>query len=668
MASIKDTDLALKILNEYNGVNPYILILKRDFFVTKLKKELNDFEIEYIIKNHNKQPISVNKITKLADWYGLKKKEEWNTDFIPEKIKIITLYGETKTHYHCQVQYRQSVNPVGCFLPKKAVLKNFLLEDYHNLYVDFDRYDKLSTAKNPNRKLKPHQKEAVQFLLSRKKCVLADDQGYGKTTELIVAAIEGNFDSIVIICPASIKSTWKDELLWYIPERDITIVEGIQGKNKNDLEKYLGYTIGKSGKKVAELQAEAKERGKWVDNRFMIVNYDILDEFYQIPKGRSIKSIEEAYNNSPLLQYIKNKKTLIIVDEAHKLSNNGSIRYKVIKDLIKRGNPDSIYAATGTLITNNPKNFFYVLDLLEDPITDDYQYYLDRYCAAFKVPAKGEKDRWTGYFLRKKKKTNVNELTFNEQQELKQYIKDNARMITVANGESNLEELRDRTQHIYLRRVKEDLKGMVNKTIHEIYYDLTPTQQKEYDKLWDEYETAQKEDNPDKELKKELIEGGIYRRYLSNQMVPNTIKLVDELLKTGEKVIIACCFDEELYTLQEYYGAKCVVYNGKLNSKQKDFNKNEFINNPEIKVFIANITAAGVGLTLTVSTKMVFSSFQYTYSDNLQMEDRIHRINQTKDVDIYYQIFNNTQYQRVWDIVLKKQMITNAVIKTEKEK
>ena len=50
------------------------------------------------------------------------------------------------------------------------------------------------------------------------------------------------------------------------------------------------------------------------------------------------------------------------------------------------------------------------------------------------------------------------------------------------------------------------------------------------------------------------------------------------------------------------------------------------------------------------------------------MEDRIHRINQTKDVDIYYQIFNNTQYQRVWDIVLRKQMITNAVIKTEKEK
>lgn len=667
MASIKDTDLALKILNEYNGVNPYILILKRDFFVTKLKKELNDFEIEYIIKNHNKQPISVNKITKLADWYGLKKKEEWNTDFIPEKIKVITLYGETKTHYHCQVQYRQSVNPVGCFLPKKAVLKNFLLEDYHNLYVDFDRYDKLSMSKNPNRKLKPHQKEAVQFLLSRKKCVLADDMGYGKTTELIVAAIEGNFDSVLIICPASIKSTWKNELLWYVPERDITIIEGINGKNKKDLEKYLGYKTD-SNKTISQLQQEAKERGKWMDNRFVIVNYDILDEFYKIPKGRAKAAVEEAFNNSPMLHHIKDKKTLIIIDEAHRLSNNTAIKYKVIKDLIKRGEPHSIYAATGTPITNNPRNFFYVLDLLDDPITDDYQYYLDRYCNAFKVPAKGEKERWTGYFLNRKKKKSVNELTFNEQQELKQYIRDNARMINVANGESNLEELRDRTQHIYLRRVKEDLKGMVSKTIHEIYYDLTPSQQAEYNKLWEEYENAQREDNPDKELNKELIEGGIYRRYLSNQMVPNTIKLAEKLLSEGKKVVIGTCYDEELYTLQKYFGDKCVIYNGKMNSKQKDAAQKAFIDDPNVTIFLGQLFAAGVGLTLVVSNCVIFNNIDYVPSTCQQFEDRVYRIGQTKDVDIYYQFFNNTQYERIWRLVLKKDLAINSVIKKEGDK
>lgn len=668
MASLKDTNNAIKILSSYDGKNPYILKVKRDFFVLKDSSVMNDFQVEYILKNYNFEPKQINKIIKIADWFGIKKQEEWGTEFTPQKVKVITLLGETKSTYHCYIQYRQSVSPIMAFLPKKAILGNFLIEDYHNIEVDFERYDRLSSSKNPNRKIKEHQKEAVQFLLSRKKCVLADDQGLGKSLELSVAAIEGNFDSVVIICPASLKTNWRDELMWYVPERDISIVEGINGKTKSDLETYLGYKVGYSNKTITELTEEARERGKWVDNRFVIVNYDILDELYVIPKNKTKSGIEEAYNNSPLLKYIKDKKSLIIIDEAHRLSNNTSIRYKVIKDLIRRGNPHSIYAATGTPITNNPRNFFYVLDLLGDPITDDYQYYLERYCNSFKVPAKGEKDRWTGYFLKNKKKSNVQQLTLNEQTELKEYIKNHARMITVANGESNLEELRDRTQHIYLRRVKSDLKGMVGKTIHEIYYDLSPSQLDEYNKLWDEYEAAQKENDVDKKLNKELIEGGIYRRYLSNQMVPNTIKIVDKLIEKGEKVVIACCYDEELYTLQEYYGNKCVIYNGKLNSKQKDNNKDLFLNDPNIKVFLGNIQAAGVGITLNVAKYLIFNTFSYVNGENEQMQDRIHRIGQTRDVDIYYQIFNDTQYQRMWDIVMRKQMISNAVIKTEKDK
>ena len=290
--STKNKILALDLLSGYNGNNPYILMLKRDVFIKK--EEINDFSIEYILKNHNFQPIQINKTIKIADWYKEKKKNDWNLEFSPEKLSVKWLLGETSTTYHCYVKYRQSVDPVQVFLPKKAVLTNFLVEDYHNIQVDFDRYDKLSMSKDPNRRLREHQKEAVQFLLSRKKCVLADEPGYGKTSELIVAAIEGNFDSVLIICPASIKSTWKKELLWYVPERDITIVEGIQGKTKIELEKYLGYGEGKSGKKLNELQLEAKERGKWQDNRFVIVNFDILDELYQIPTSRSKENIQKA--------------------------------------------------------------------------------------------------------------------------------------------------------------------------------------------------------------------------------------------------------------------------------------------------------------------------------------------------------------------------------------
>lgn len=668
--SVKDKLHSLDLLREYNGNNPYIHMLKRD--VIFKGNEINDFGVEYIIKNYDYKPVMINKTVKLADWYQKKKQTDWNLDFLPEKVSVKWLLGETSTTYHCYVKYRQSVEPVQAFLPKKAVLTNFLVSYYKNLKVDFDRYDKLSMSKNPNRRLREHQKEGVQFLLSRKKCILADDQGYGKTTELVVAAIEGNFDSVLIICPASIKSTWKKELLWYVPERDITIVEGIQGKTKNELEKYLGYGEGKSGKKVSELKEEARERGKWQDNRFVIINFDILDEVYKIPATRSKENIEKALQESPMLQYLLNKKSLIIIDEAHLLSDMTSIRYKIIKDLVKRSNPDSIYAATGTPITNNPMNFYCVLQFLGDPITDDYYYYMERYCDARKFPKNAEekekRKRISDNFIKSKNKVNWYQLTEDEKTELNKLIDRNVKMITVPNGASNLDELKERVSHIYLRRMKEDLKDMVSKTVHELYYDLNSQQLEEYNKLWEEYENAQYELDPTKELNKNLLEGAIYRRYLSNEMIPYTIKLVDNFIENGEKVVIGCCYDEELYRLKDYYGDKCVIYNGKMNSKEKDNAQEAFMTNPDIKVFIGNLISAGVGLTLTSAKKLVFNDFSFVKGDNDQFQDRIHRINQTEDVDIYFQIFRDTQYQKMWEITLRKGYIINQIIKKESEK
>jgi len=654
--SIKDQMRSIDIVKTYGGGNPYICMLKKD--VLKGKSDvLNDFAIEYILKNYEFNPIAINKTIKLADWYAEKKQDDWGIDFVPSKISVKVLLGETATNYHCYVKYRKNMEPKQCFIPKKAVLTNFLVEDYNNIQVDFDRYDRLSMNKDPNRRLRSHQKDAVKFLLSRKKCILADTMGLGKTTSLSVAAIEGNFDSVVIICPASIKNTWKDELMWYVSERDITVVEGLQGKTKSELEKMLGYGEGRSGKKMSELQEEFKERGKWQDNRFVIVNFDILDEFYKIPKTRSKENIQKAYDESPMLQYIVNRKSLIIIDEAHRLSNNTSIRYKVIRDFIKRGNPHSIYAATGTPITNNPQNLYCVLQFLGDPITDDYQYFMERYCGAFKVPAKGEKEKWTNIFYAR-----------GGEGDLKTFIKENARMIQVPGEPKNLDELKERISHMYLRRTKEDLGDLPEKRVHEVFYDLTDIQQEEYNRLWDEYEKAKLEENPDSEINKELIEGGLYRKYLSNQMVPNTIRMCDEFIAQGEKVVIACCYDEELYNLQKYYGDSCVIYNGKMGLKEKDNAIKEFTNNPNVKVFLGNLISAGVGITLIVSHKLIFNTYDYVPGNDQQMEDRIHRIGQTQPCDIYYQMFRNTQYEKMWNIVLRKQLVIDQVIKKENEK
>jgi SWI/SNF-related matrix-associated actin-dependent regulator 1 of chromatin subfamily A len=144
--------------------------------------------------------------------------------------------------------------------------------------------------------------------------------------------------------------------------------------------------------------------------------------------------------------------------------------------------------------------------------------------------------------------------------------------------------------------------------------------------------------------------------------------MTNRFISNGEKVVIGCCYDEELYRLKEYFGDKAVIYNGKMNSKEKDKAQEAFMTNPDVQILIGNLNSAGVGLTLTAAKKLIFNDFDYVRGNNDQFMDRIHRINQTEDVDIYFQIFRDTQYQKMWEIVLKKGYIIDQIIKKEGEK
>lgn len=672
MEKIENINNAITLLNDYDGENPYILELKNS--VIFKQKTLNEFNIDYICRNFDFKPKLINKTIKVSEWYAKKLQEDWLTDFLPEKIFIKYLLGETENTYHCLIKYRKNMDYIYAFLNKKGVMTNFMLDDYHDLDIDFERYDKLSALYKPDkqRKIKEHQKEGIKFLLSRKKCILADDMGLAKTAQLSIAAIEGNFDCVLIICPASLKTNWFEELSYYVNTRDITIIGGITGLKKEELEKYLGYGVGKSGKNVSELQVEAKELGKWKENRFVIVNYDILDDLYELPKSRKKIDIEESEKNSKLLQFIKDKKALLIIDEAHRLSNMKSQQYKIISHLIRRGKPDSVYLATGTPITNDPMNYYNILSLIENDITADWQYYMERYCSAIKIPRDGkEKEKRkqiTENYVRQHFKNSWYDLTDIEKKELNNIVEKNCKMITIPKEASHLDELMERTKHIYLRRTKEDFNDLPPKYVHEYIYDLTEEQKVEYNKLWEEFENGKKELDPEKEINKELLEGALYRKYLSNQMVPHTIELTNKCIKRGEKVIIACCYDEELYSLKDYYKDICVIYNGKISPKEKDEAKKKFMTDDTCKVFIGNIIAAGVGLTLTASRIMIFNNFDWVPGNCRQMEDRIYRIGQTRDCHIFYQFFKNTQYEKMWNTVLRKELVIKQIIKKEEEK
>ena len=158
------------------------------------------------------------------------------------------------------------------------------------------------------------------------------------------------------------------------------------------------------------------------------------------------------------------------------------------------------------------------------------------------------------------------------------------------------------------------------------------------------------------------------RQWLAKSMTRKTIKLAEKCINLGHKVVIFCSFDEELNTIKEHFGKLCVVHNGKLTMKKKNDSVEKFQNDPNVKVFIGNIQSAGVGLTLTASNVVIFNSFSFVPGENQQAEDRVHRLNQTKPCTVYYQIYIDTYFTKMLEIVKGKDDIINNIIVSEKNK
>jgi SNF2 family DNA or RNA helicase len=390
----------------------------------------------------------------------------------------------------------------------------------------------------------------------------------------VVAVLESGAKKILIICPASLKLNWEREIRIY-SDKPIFISEGKKFSTEHDI---------------------------------VIINYDILKNFHDIKNKENSEILKANFD-------------LVIMDEAHMISNPQAARTKIVNDIAS--SIERVWLLTGTPMTSRPMNYFNLLKLVECPVSANWMAYAKRYCNGFQ------------FNVGKKKVWNVT-------------------------GASNLDELRERTQSHILRRLKEEVLDLPEKIITPVYLNL---KSKEYEDMMGEYYDWF---NSNKEESSSLtIQFGKLmkvRKVIANEKVKSTIELAENIIEQEKKVIIFTNFTDTLQEIYNHFGKSAVYLDGSCSKNHRQQVVDQFQTNDKIKVFVGNLKAAGAGITLTAAEAVIMNDLSFVPAEHAQAEDRSHRIGQKKSTSVYYPLFQNSIEGMIYDILERKKKIISTVM------
>ena len=555
---------ALEILDVYSGANNYILSLK-----TKKEKSKKFYptrtQSDYINTYHDVKPKVARKWVDLDTYFAKKFAEEKYLLEVPETIYVEKLLVEKEKSYHIWGKFFEKDELTEFWVPKSALIKTHTVE---KVDIDYSKYD--------HRPPLTHQKEAIEKLVGSKRFILADDMGLGKTTSTIIAALETGVKKILIICPASLKINWQREIENYT-DRSVYISEGKKFSTEDD---------------------------------FVIVNYDILKNFHDAdPKKR----------DSSLL--FQSNFDLVILDEAHMISNAQAQRTKIINSFVK--DIKRVWLLTGTPMTSRPMNYYNLLNIIESPVAQNWMAFAIRYCQGYQFMA-GKRKVWN------------------------------------VQGASNLEELRDRTSKQTLRRLKTEVLDLPDKIISPVYLRLSS---KEYEEMMGEYyDWYENKSDESSSLTVQFSKLMKVRKIIANEKIKHTIEFVENIIEQGKKVIIFTNFTDTLQMIHNHFGKQSVYLDGSCSKPQRQYAVDQFQDNEKIKVFVGNLKAAGVGLTLTSAEVVIMNDLSFVPTEHAQAEDRAYRYGQKNNVLVYYPLFDNTIEGAIYDILNRKKQIINTVM------
>lgn len=194
-------------------------------------------------------------------------------------------------------------------------------------------------------------------------------------------------------------------------------------------------------------------------------------------------------------------------------------------------------------------------------------------------------------------------------------------------GSSNTERLHEKLSKYMTRRLKAEV--LPNLTKQRIPIIIESRLSKEYRQTEKELRHCTDDDKTFMGL---AMTG---RRQLSMCKVDSALEFADNILESGESVVLVAEFNETLDRMMEYYKDEACCIRGGMSDSAKQKSIDDFQSGKK-KICCINLMAAGVGITLTKAHTMVICDYDWTPANMTQVEDRICRTGQGEHCNIFY--------------------------------
>jgi len=337
-----------------------------------------------------------------------------------------------------------------------------------------------------------------------------------------------------------------------------------------------------------------------------IINYDIL------------------WRHEIKMKLIKLKFGVIAIDECHYLAGRQSNRTIAMLDttdrtpILSRG----VYRwfTSGTPITSRPKEFYPILAACAPSVINpylSYRAYTRYFCGGY----------WDQKWIDK--------------------------------GATHTKELNQRLKSFMLRRTRKDVLGEM-----PLAYQMIPIRAKGKEIItyvakeltWGRDDASfQKMDDED--------EIATVRRKLGVYKIPAALQHISYLLTVEDKLVVFGYHREVMKTLSEKVPNSVLVMGG-MSGAAKQESIDKFKDDPNCKVFLGQITSAGVGIDLSSAKMILFVESSWVPGEIDQAADRCSGFNQKEEVAVQFMVIQDSLEEHMLRTVIEKKQNIEKIIET----